>query len=391
VRGLKTIDDDIVLSRVRAKEGERFSTSKIESSYEALYGLEAFDSVVLKYDVHKNNIVPLEVTGEEITKPWYMKAGVGWESATGIRLSAEVIRANLFGNAQSLGFGLVYSEIERVAEAEYVAPAKFKFSEYYLDLTAKVGYSQFIYTGFVEDKVYAKAFLSYDGEYLNVNAGLAVENIEISLLEGKEASRYRDPGSYQLVYPFFDFVYDNRDSRINPKNGYYLAGSVEYASPFKDGGSSYLKYDLEGRAIMTMYKDLTLSAVGKLGTIDALENIIPASKLFYAGGLNSNRAYGYKRVGVTLSPSNFSIVGGSSMANLSLEANYPLWDNIYGAVFTDSTMLSIDRFDFGGDILNSAGIGLRYITPIGPLKIDWGANIEDSSQNAIHFQIGQSF
>jgi translocation and assembly module TamA len=366
----------------------RNSTSKIESSYEALYGLEAFDSVVLKYDVHKNNIVPLEVTGEEITKPWYLKAGLGWESATGIRLSAEVIRANLFGNAQSLGFG---SEIERVAEAEYVAPAKFKFSEYYLDLTAKVGYSQFIYTGFVEDKVYAKAFLSYDGEYLNVNAGLAVENIEISLLEGKEASRYRDPGSYQLVYPFFDFVYDNRDSRINPKNGYYLAGSVEYASPFKDGGSSYLKYDLEGRAIMTMYKDLTLSAVGKLGTIDALENIIPASKLFYAGGLNSNRAYGYKRVGVTLSPSNFSIVGGSSMANLSLEVNYPLWDNIYGAVFTDSTMLSIDRFDFGGDILNSAGIGLRYITPIGPLKIDWGANIEDSSQNAIHFQIGQSF
>ena len=79
------------------------------------------------------------------------------------------------------------------------------------------------------------------------------------------------------------------------------------------------------------------------------------------------------------------------MSNLSLEANYPLWGNIYGAVFTDSTILSIESFDFGGDILNSAGIGLRYITPIGPLKVDWGMNVEDSSQNAIHFQVGQSF
>jgi len=391
VRGLKTINDVIVLSKVRAKEGERFSIEKIESSYESLYGLEAFDSVVLNYEVQKNNIVTLEVSGQEITKPWYLKAGAAWESDTGLRLSAEVIRANLFGNAQTLGLGLVYSAIEKQAEAKYVAPAKFKFLEYYLDLTAKVGYSQFEYTGFVEDKVYAKVFLTYDAEKFNLNAGLAVENIDISLLEGPEASLYTDPGSYQIFYTFLDFVYDSRDSRINPKQGYYLAGSVEYASPFKDDGSSYLKYDLEGRAIMTLYKDLTLSAVGKLGTIDALENIIPASKLFYAGGLNSNRAYGYKRVGVTLSPSSFSIVGGSSMANLSLEANYPLWDNIYGAVFTDSTILGIDRFDFGGDILNSAGIGLRYITPIGPLKIDWGANIEDSSQNAIHFQIGQSF
>ena len=391
VRKVKTIDNDIILSRMRAKEGERFSTDKIESSYEALYGLEAFDSVVLNYDVQKNNIVTVEVSGQEITKPWYLKAGASWESATGLRLSAEVIRANLFGNAQTLGFGLVYSQIEKGAEAEYNAPAKFKFLEYYLDLTAKVGYAQFEYTGFVEDKVYARVFLTYDGEHMNLHTGLAVENIELSLLEGQEASRYKDPGSYQIVYPFFDFVYDSRDSRINPKQGYYLAGSVEYASPFKNDGSSYLKYDLEGRAIVTLFKDLTLSAVGKLGTIDALENKIPASKLFYAGGLDSNRAYGYKRVGVTLSPSSFSIVGGSSMANLSLEANYPLWDNIYGAVFTDSTMLGIDRFDFGGDILNSAGIGLRYITPIGPLKVDWGANIEDSSQNAIHFQIGQSF
>ena len=79
------------------------------------------------------------------------------------------------------------------------------------------------------------------------------------------------------------------------------------------------------------------------------------------------------------------------MANLSLEANYPIREKLYAAVFTDNTMLTKDIYDFSGDILSSAGIGIRYISPIGPIKLDLGMNVNDPSQNAIHFQIGQSF
>ena len=79
------------------------------------------------------------------------------------------------------------------------------------------------------------------------------------------------------------------------------------------------------------------------------------------------------------------------MANLSLEANYPIMDNLYGAVFTDNTMLTRDEYDFSGDILSSGGLGVRYITPFGPIKVDIGMNLHDSSDYAMHFQIGQSF
>jgi len=54
-------------------------------------------------------------------------------------------------------------------------------------------------------------------------------------------------------------------------------------------------------------------------------------------------------------------------------------------------MLTNDKYDFSGDILSSAGLGVRYKTPIGPLNIDVGMNVRDTSQHAIHFQIGQSF
>ena len=79
------------------------------------------------------------------------------------------------------------------------------------------------------------------------------------------------------------------------------------------------------------------------------------------------------------------------MANLSVEANYPIMDKLYGAVFTDNTMLTKDVYDFNGDILSSAGVGVRYITPFGPIKVDVGMNVQDVSEFAIHFKIGQSF
>jgi len=79
------------------------------------------------------------------------------------------------------------------------------------------------------------------------------------------------------------------------------------------------------------------------------------------------------------------------MANLSLEANYPIWEDLYGAVFTDNTMLTNDNFDFSGDVLSTGGVGVRYKTPIGPLKVDIGMNVRDTSQYGIQFQIGQSF
>jgi len=65
--------------------------------------------------------------------------------------------------------------------------------------------------------------------------------------------------------------------------------------------------------------------------------------------------------------------------------------DLYGAVFTDNTMLSPESHDFGGEVITAAGLGVRYMTPIGPFKLDVGMNVEDTTQYGIVFQIGQSF
>jgi translocation and assembly module TamA len=157
--------------------------------------------------------------------------------------------------------------------------------------------------------------------------------------------------------------------------------------------SLYLKWLFEAREIYTI-SNLTLAVVGKVGAISIDgESIggIPESKKFFGGGSYSNRAYGYNELGVITSPTTDLINGALSMANLSFEMDYPILDKLSLAVFSDNTMLSMDSYDFSGEIISSVGLGIRYLTPIGPFKLDVGFNTQDSSQYAIGFQIGQSF
>ncbi|MDD3774854.1 MAG: BamA/TamA family outer membrane protein, partial [Sulfurovaceae bacterium] len=165
---------------------------------------------------------------------------------------------------------------------------------------------------------------------------------------------------------------------------------LEYGLPYSADASDYVKMLFEARGIYT-WNNITFAAIGKLGTIEVISNLLPESKLFFGGGSFSNRAYGYNEIGVINSPIEDSVEGGLSMANLTFELNYPIRENIYGAVFTDNTMINAKSYDFYSDIITSAGIGIRYITPVGPLKLDVGTNVHDTSQYNIQFQLGQSF
>ena len=393
IKGLERIDDAVVVSRVRAREGKQFSTERIQESYDALYALDAFDIVAVKYDRKFFNVVPVDIEVKEITKKNYFMGGVGYDTNVGAGIRGEYIRKNFFGDAQKLKIKASYSNIEQLLELTHYMPAFLNIWDYSIDLVGKIGYSNLEYEGFMEEKSYLESYFAYTNEKLSIQAGISLANIDISLLDNIDEDQLTQAisdGTFFLIYPFLRFTYDRRDSKINPKYGYYFYGMVEYGIDYDTDASSYLKYILEGRAIHT-FGDLTLATVAKVGIIDEFANSLPESKLFFAGGGYSNRAYGYNRIGVILSPERYGIDGAYTMANLSVEADYPIIGDLYGAIFTDNTMLTINSYDFTGDILTSAGFGVRYLTPIGPIKLDVGINIHDPSQYGISFQIGQSF
>ncbi len=395
VAGTKTIDDDVIKSRVRAEEGARFSTELVKDTSDALYGLQAFDSVLIGVDRKFYNVVPVDIAVSEMEKPYHFEAGVGYDTYVGPRVHSSITKHNFLGNAQELKLQLAWSKLEQLAILSYYRPMLFSIYDFYVGTGAKLGYSNLEYDGFQEEKAFIRAYLDHQSKRVSLKVGIATEVININALdnlkEGEELQFAVNEGEFFLTYPYVDFTYDARDSKLNPKYGYYFRLYSEVGLSDDEESSLYHKTLLEGRLIYT-FGDLTLATVGIVGMIDEeTSQSLPESKYFFAGGSFSNRAYGFRELGVIISPTEDTIYGAATWANLSFEADYPVWGDLYGAVFTDNTMLTADAYDFTGEIITSAGVGVRYMTPIGPFKLDIGMNVADSSQYGISFQIGQSF
>ena len=394
ITGLESIDEDIILSRVRAKKGDRFDPIKVQETYSSIFDLNSFDTVTVSVERKVFNVVPIDINLAEVQKPYHFEGGVGYDTYVGPRVHASIVKKNFNGNAQQTGVKFSWSKKEQFATGEYYKPALFIVKKYGIDFGSKFGYSNLEFKGFQENKGFAKAFLEHNEGRLELRVGGALENIDIlaqkNLKDNETLDQAVGEGSFLLLYPYLDITYDARDDKLNPKSGYFLSSSVEFGIDYKPGASSYLKFYLEGRAIHTFDK-LTLSVVTQAGVIDETLNTLPESKFFFGGGVYSNRAYGFREIGVIHSSTEESIYGASSMLNLSLEANYPIWKKLYGAVFTDNTMLNENSYDFSGEIISAVGLGVRYLTPIGPFKLDVGFNVNDFSQYGISFQIGQSF
>ena len=381
------IPEKVIISRLRYKEGDVFTTEKVNDTYTALSQLGVFGRTLIDTNKKFFNVVPPEIHTALKDKLHRYTIAAGYDSKVGMRAKATYHHYNFLGGARSLQLSAEYSNELKKVEANFLQPALFGWNNRYFDLFAKTGYFEEVYDNYNEKNTYFDMKLRHIEGDLTVDTGLALENIQI------DKTGY-DPsvigGSFLMLYPYGEITWDKRDSKLDPKNGYYLSLYAEYGLPFDPEASNYLKYILEGRYIKT-FGLLTLATVGKFGSIDDSAGVLPASKYFYAGGAYSNRAYGDKDIGYTISPTEDGSIGGRTWLNFSGEADYQFMEKISGAMFYDATMIAEGTYDFSAPWVESAGVGVRYATPMGPVKMDFAVNTHDTSINRISFMIGQSF
>jgi len=386
----KDIKKEVILSRIKYTPGDRFSTKNIEESYLALNKLNVFANTKITYNLDKNSsLVDTEISLEKREKLKRYEVAIGYDTEIGTRFKGYWENRNIFKNATKLSVSMQLSKQIQSIQSTLFMPAFLSYENKYFDFYSTLGAENESEDGYDKHNVFLDSHLEYNYKHWSLKAGLGIENLHINL---KEESDSIIGGTFNLMYPYIEVVYDSRDSKLDPTKGVYSKAYWEYGlSSSDDGAVQYFKYLLEGRLIHTI-DDLTLSAVGKVGMIKTFSGKLPASKLFYAGGAFSNRAYGKNSVGVITSSTSYRAIGGKSFMNLQLEANYKLYENLYGALFFDSTMLSENSsFDFAGKRLDTVGVGVRYKTPIGPIKVDFGFNVHKFKQNAISIMLGQSF
>lgn len=200
--------------------------------------------------------------------------------------------------------------------------------------------------------------------------------------------------TYALVSLPNSLTFDSRDNPLDARHGWLLEGSVE---PFFDAfGNSPAFWKTEGAArnYIPLGKDVTLAARVKAGSLLGPSTVnVPATKRYYAGGGGSVRGFGYQEVGPQDAAGNPT--GGRSLAEMSGELRYKITDTVGAVAFVDAGSVSETVVPNLDDLSVGAGLGLRYYTGFGPLRLDVGVPVANrdkaDSSYQLYISIGQAF
>ncbi len=200
---------------------------------------------------------------------------------------------------------------------------------------------------------------------------------------------------YTLFLVPLGLTFDYRDRALDARSGYYA--DVSFA-PFlaisgaANGARSYA--DLRAYRSFGEARNITLALRGQIGSVVGPSlATAPADFLFYSGGGGTVRGHDYQSLGVDLGGGN--VVGGRAFANFTAEMRWRSAGNLGVVGFFDAGYVGPEAFpDGSGEWHSGAGVGLRYATGIGPIRLDLAVPTSGASSGSavqIYIGIGQSF
>ena len=397
VSGLENIDPKVILAQVVFKEGEFYNADDVNQSQRNIYNLGAFNLVTINYgepDPSTPDLLPIEI----VTKPKKLRSvsfGLGYGTEDQVRARLSWQHRNFWGQARTFTVTAKYSSLVEAVEGNFKQPYFYGSNQY---LTDNFGLRKDKVVSYTNQKAFNDFFVTRNfTNHLALSLG---QSLEFDHLEDISVQDYFD----QSVSPRDFFIsslkgaltYDSRNNVLDPTKGFYFQAGAEFAATEIGSTIGYLRALGEGRHYLDLPGKLILASRLSFGTIYMTQELDhpPIFKRFFVGGSNSVRGYQYQELGPVDSGNN--PIGGESALEGSLELRYPIWKDLGGVVFVDFGQVSLTPFyvDFS-DIRYTSGLGLRYKTPIGPVRIDAGYQLNpqpnESQHYAVYFSIGQAF
>lgn len=395
IGGKTKVDDELIRRELAYGRGENFSSDKIAQTRAKLLALDLFSSVRVAPAPTggQSEIVPMEI--EVADKPHReIKIGLGYSTEEEFRGQIEWRHLNWLGGGRQVSVQAKYSSIAASGAAELVQPhfftprtkgiLSFKHEQQAED-TFHRNVSRFFPRIDHQFSPSLSGFVGFRGEYNNI--------FDVAAATESALGDLRKRG--WVSGPTLGLVWNTTDSPFEPKNGAVLSLTLEQAGAIWGGDYRFFKISGEAKRYYEIGWETVFAARLKLGLGDAIgaKDRFPIFERFYAGGENSVRGYGRRRLG-PLSDSNDPL-GGLSLLEGSVELRRPIWRELGGALFVDFGQLAPRPFDVRIANLNfSSGFGLSYKTPVGPVRLDIGFPFQKPPKDKpwqIHFSIGAFF
>jgi outer membrane protein insertion porin family len=442
VRGNTKTRDKVIRREMQIAEGHTFSESKLETSKRLITALGYFERVDISTEegsAPDRINVNVEV-GERATGTFQI--GAGFSSIENFILTAQIQQANLFGNGQSLSLQAQVSGLRQLVNIRFFEPyffdSDFSMStDLYDQLRVYPDFAQHTRGGALTlgypltQPPYLRASLTYTAELDRVSttntSTLFGTSSAVSIFQRLPLRNLFTDGFTSSLRPAITL--DTRDNRLFPTSGLYLQGSAELASPIFGSENEFLRYRATGRFYYPLGEGFVIKLNTELGVVTSPRaEGVPIFARFFLGGILDLRGYRLRTVGPRLPLSqaldpnappitNGAIIGGNLSYFQNLELEFPVIEKvgIRGVIFTDAgnawnleqvycnaaqggTFGVTDPCWHGASSLfklrTSYGAGVRWFSPLGPLRFEWGFPInplpfEESS--VFEFTIGNFF
>jgi outer membrane protein insertion porin family len=323
----------------------------------------------------------------------------------------------------SLGFG--YSSVDKLIGTASVAQSNFMGTGLKLDLSGTVSASSSRYVlGVTEpwlfDKPISAGFDVYNTEkeypdfdikkkgfdlrfgfpitkrYTRGNITYKLEDVDISNVDAAASLFIREQAGTSTESSIrVQIRRDTRNDAFFPSEGSVMSAFTELAGGPLGGTSYFVKYEGEAVKFFPLPWDTVLSVHGTAGYVQGYEGRqAPIYERYFLGGINSIRGFETRTVGPK-DASTGDLIGGNTMFAANIEYLFPLIpeQNIRGLLFFDAGNAYKGRIDFS-DVRTAAGTGIRWFSPLGPLRLELGFNLDPQtgeSSSQWDFAIGSVF
>ncbi len=424
VRGNRHTDSEVIRRTLGLKPGDPASAGRLLEVERTLYKLNIFSRVEVELirsaldDTTRDVLVRLQ-EGKPITLTY----GFGYDSDDGWRGLLGFNDANVGGQAYALRSDLRLSGTSSRFRLLFDQPYVFHLAK---PLTTSVFYEQgqaaqeaFELTRYGARTETTDAV----GEHGRFSLGLDYRVVEIDkLAPGLALSDLeREARPVQLANLFPSFLYDRRDDPVLPSRGYSTLAQIQYSFPLLGAQGNFVKLFVQqtrlfpfggksGRQLVlaTSVRSGAIEALGDLPTsgvdtggttADLASRNVFISERFFSGGSTSHRAYGRDELGIPgeslIQPTGRTSlvpIGGNGLLLGNVELRFPLVGALGGVVFVDSGNVWADWRSIDlSEVRTGAGVGLRYVSPIGPLRIDFGWKLARRPDEKKGVQISFSF
>jgi outer membrane protein assembly complex protein YaeT len=415
ITGNKSVGDNIIRRELTYKPGDLYRRSLVQDTQRRLYSMELFQFAniqPLNQELQPDE-VPTRITVAE-GKHQRLNFGVGYGTEEKARVDAEYHHLNFLGAARSAGAHVRWSSLDRGVRLDFNQPYFFhphfslggEAQQWY---TFTPAYQSVVSGGKATITHRADARTSWSISMTSEHDSSAITDAVLNdptlrttlIALGLDPRTNEQAGTLNAVG--FDVQRSTADNLLNAHRGYQIAFHTEQAGRIVPGTFNYFASAIDGRHYLPMGERLVLATrvqVGSINARDGLEKNVPFSKKYFLGGATSVRGWGRYEISplITGLP-----IGGNSMLGASAELRAALRGNLGGVAFIDAGNVWQGPWGINlNDLRYAIGPGLRYQTPIGPVRFDFGYQLNPTPELLVnghpqtrrwrvHFSIGQAF